>query len=38
MICFVNQVFMKLNILKAFQKCGAKVCFGGAKLVPLHHI
>ena len=44
MICFVNQVFMKLNILKrfkyikAFQKCGAKVWFGGAKLVPLHHI
>ena len=53
MICFVNQVFTRLNILKrfknksgvyevkyikAFQKCGAIIWFGGAKRVPLHHV
>jgi hypothetical protein len=28
----------EVKYIKAFQKYGAKVWFGGAKLVPLHHI
>ena len=36
MVCFVNQAFTKLNILKRFKNVVQK--FGGAKLVPLHHV
>ena len=38
MICFVNQVVYEVKYIKAFQKCGAIIWFGGAKRVPLHHV
>lgn len=35
---YCKSVIYKVNNLKTFHKCGAIFCFGGAKILSLHHI
>ena len=37
-IMYCKSMIYKVNNIKTFQECGAKFCFGGAKLLSLHHI